>query len=148
MSITKFSSEEFVSLMEAKVKNGIISLKDIKKIVSDDRFPKTLTKNAIDKLKEYSEAYRRFEYFNNSYIEELEKTIESTTQFMEKTTQDLDILERKTRDIVGKRKLGFITNKKKIAKLNRDVNRMVRVKERMKADYDQLHLIFNKFKEE
>jgi hypothetical protein len=60
MSITKFSSEEFVSMMESKVVKRKISLEDILQIISDERFPDHLSSDAIDELKKYSAEYKRY----------------------------------------------------------------------------------------
>ncbi len=148
MSITKFSSEEFIDLMVAKVVNGKVALQSIKKILNNDRFPDSLSKNAIEKLKEYSEAYRRFENYDNSFIKQIEETIASSRKFITSMTEEKDLLENTIRDEIGERKLGFIKSKMIMDKLNRDVNGLQRSIEKMKTDYEKLYLIFNKVKQE
>lgn len=69
MSITKFSSEEFVSMMEAKVVDGVIMLEDISQIISDDRFPESLSNNALKKLRKYSPEFKKYEELKKNWLE-------------------------------------------------------------------------------
>lgn len=56
----EFTNQELIDLLEEKAINGKVSLNDIASIVFDTRFPEHLSKNAVEKLIEYSNDYNRY----------------------------------------------------------------------------------------
>ncbi len=60
MSI-EYTMQELVALLESKVNGGKVSLDDLAEIVFDTKFPEHLSQNAVEKLIEYSNDYKRYQ---------------------------------------------------------------------------------------
>lgn len=57
----EYTMQELVALLESKSKDGKVNLDDLAGIVFDPRFPEHLSQNAVVKLIEYSNDYKRYQ---------------------------------------------------------------------------------------
>jgi hypothetical protein len=72
----EFTIQELVALLEARAKNGKVSLDDLGEIVFDTKFPEHLSKNAVEKLIEYSNDYKRYNELGSILINKAQEVLE------------------------------------------------------------------------
>lgn len=138
MSITKFSSEEVIDLMEAKVNDGVIKLEDISQIISDDRFPDTISNKALKKLRIYSPEFTKYEELKKNWMEPsklINKLYDENTKEFKKRIAEF----KKTK---GNSPL-FIEESDEFKER---INQLLELFKERREAYDSLRIIFNKVK--
>lgn len=65
----EFTMQELIALLESKSINGKVSLDDIAEIVFDTKFPEQLSQNAVEKLSECSNDFKRFNELRGILLE-------------------------------------------------------------------------------
>lgn len=138
MSITKFSSEEFISLMEAKVVKRKISLEDVLHIISDDRFPEHLSNNAIEKLEKYSAEYKRYNAVWTKLTKQQIMYLEMFIKLNSKHGRNIDKF--------GKNNDKSVFEEPAIQELNVKMKQKLELISQLTVEFKILHSYFNKVK--
>jgi hypothetical protein len=79
----EFTMQELVTLLDAKAVNGKVSLDDIAEIVFDAKFPEHLSKNAVEKLIEYSNDYKRYKELGSLLLPKTQEVLEHQKRIIE-----------------------------------------------------------------
>lgn len=138
MSITKFSSEEFIVMIESKVVKRKISLEDVLQIISDDRFPEHLTSDAIEKLEKYSAEYKRY---NAVWTKLTKQQIMYLEMFIKLTSKHGRSIEK-----FGKNNDKSVFEEPAIQELNVKIEQKKEMILQLTQEFNILHTYFNKVK--
>ena len=79
----EYTMQELIALLECKSVKGKVSLDDIAQIVFDTKFPERLSQNALEKLIEYSNDYKRFKELGEIILEKSQEVLEYQKQVIE-----------------------------------------------------------------
>ena len=72
----EYTMQELVALLESKAKAGKVSLDDLAEIVFDTNFPEHLSQNAVEKLIEYSNDFKRYQELGKILLPKSQEALE------------------------------------------------------------------------